>query len=183
MSSHDNACGARTAPKSRSTLLGILSILLSPQAFFGCGDNVDDCPGGSLTTYTDERCGAVEPGTCRETPEPTSCHPSAVCGCDGKTYANRCDAAAHKQDVAIQGTCTAPAGTYACGSMYCATGTEYCGHLTPFPNQSDIYSYCLDVPTTCAKSGACDCIMKDQGEWASACKESATGQYFVELNQ
>ena len=73
----------------------------------GCRSN-GECPTASFCAVT--TCGAA--GAC--TPRPTSCGSvyNPVCGCDGRTYGNTCEAALAGLSVASSGACapTADAG-------------------------------------------------------------------------
>jgi hypothetical protein len=58
-----------------------------------------DCPDGAV-------CGAGDFfGTCRARPEVCTEQYLPVCGCDGKTHSNACQAAAAGTDVAYPGKC------------------------------------------------------------------------------
>jgi hypothetical protein len=46
-------------------------------------------------------------GTCRQAPQVCPMIHAPVCGCDGQTYPNACDAAAKGASVATQGACKA----------------------------------------------------------------------------
>ncbi|MEL6692302.1 MAG: Kazal-type serine protease inhibitor family protein [Pseudomonadota bacterium] len=47
-------------------------------------------------------------GTCQPIPEFCTREYRPVCGCDGQTYPNACDAAANGVSVAIEGECASP---------------------------------------------------------------------------
>jgi hypothetical protein len=65
------------------------------------------CPAGLFCEYSvDAMCGATDkPGHCASKPEACTAHAEPVCGCDGKTYGNACNAAAAGVSVKSNGAC------------------------------------------------------------------------------
>jgi hypothetical protein len=105
-------CRALSGCECRGTACGFgwSSAETCEAAHLGCetgGDActpTDPCPEGEYCDYEGPTCGG-EPGVCRE--RPPVCPPvyALVCGCDGVTYENACEAAAAGEDVRYPGAC------------------------------------------------------------------------------
>jgi Kazal-type serine protease inhibitor-like protein len=98
------ACGAKTNP----TPVGTSPSPSGAGAGQSCGTRgAAACPGGEFCSYAPgDDCGATDkPGTC--TAKPTMCPRivSPVCGCDGKTYNNGCEAQLAMTGVRDNGAC------------------------------------------------------------------------------
>jgi hypothetical protein len=70
------------------------------------------CGEGQYCNYAPEAsCGAADaPGTCTDIPEVCNRIYAPVCGCDGQTYGNACEASSRSVSIASEGEC-ADAGT------------------------------------------------------------------------
>jgi hypothetical protein len=68
----------------------------------GCEDNLD-CDKDSFCLFEGGKC--VGPGVCAPKPEVCFDLYKPVCGCDGKTYSNTCDACANGMSILHQGEC------------------------------------------------------------------------------
>ncbi len=81
-------------------------------------------------------------GTCEARPQVCSSNVAPVCGCDGTTYDNACDAAEAGVRVASNGACPSPGGT--CASNTDCEATQYCAG-----NGCGGQGYCQTKPQTC----------------------------------
>jgi hypothetical protein len=76
----------------------------------GCGARLGDtCTPRQFCDFPDDLCGAADvPGTCQPRPDVCDTVIDPVCGCDGVTYNNQCEAAGAGIDIASHGSCDAP---------------------------------------------------------------------------
>jgi hypothetical protein len=87
----------------------------------GCGLEGGACADGEWCDHEELGfCGG--PGSCQ--PRPTDCPPvdAPVCGCDGVSYPNECEAHAAGTDIAIGGMCGFPD----CRTEGCDDASETC---------------------------------------------------------
>ncbi len=74
-----------------------------------CGGSADlPCADGLVCLYADGTCDTADAaGTCAIRPQVCATHYLPLCGCDGTTYGNRCDAAIVGATIAHAGACAA----------------------------------------------------------------------------
>ncbi|HEX9294855.1 MAG TPA: hypothetical protein VF881_03445 [Polyangiaceae bacterium] len=90
-----------------------------------------------------------------------------VCGCDAKVYPNACYATANHQgrcfgetkcglDISNNITCEPPPGYFACGTIFCERGKQFCEQVKCLAGWQT--SACKPLPTTCGATPTCDCV-------------------------
>ncbi len=116
------------------------------------------CAADEFCNYPDNSCSVFDStGVCEKRPVSCPDNYQPTCGCDGMVYSNTCDANAAGSDENDNGGCAPPAGTFGCGSHFCAADTEYCevalSDVSGYPNT---YS-CKAIPVGCG-APACGCL-------------------------
>lgn len=119
-----------------------------------CGGQLGmNCGPGSYCGFLPETgCGAAGIGLCLEAPEPASCPTDMipVCGCDGETYHNECEASSAGVSVSSYGECGPPVDGQECGGFFgapCGPG-QYCKHMPgDMCGAADQSGICVVIPT------------------------------------
>ena len=122
----------------------------------------DECPVNQFCATADGACG--EMGECQASP--TLCEPGVglVCGCDGMTYDNACEASAAGTSVDTEGPCDGGGGPTVCGGIAgvaCAEG-EFC-FIEDGLCIEDAEGVCLKQPEECPEDvkPVCSCEGKE----------------------
>jgi hypothetical protein len=178
--SYDNECLAAMHA------VGVLHEGACEQPGNGCGGkNGTPCQNGEFCAY--DQCAVFDDlGHCEKIPEGCGDIYQPVCGCDGMTYANSCEAAVAQETIAHEGACSGngqdggpqlpDAGNgsgKSCGGfagLTCSQG-EYCKyHPGGYCGGDDSSGVCTKIPRACPDDLApvCGCDGKTYGNECDA---------------
>lgn len=123
-----------------------------------CGSRgLEPCPDGEFCLFEPEdSCGATDRGGhCEVIPRVCTREYRPVCGCDGRTYSNRCDAHAGGTSVARDGSCAEDAPNEDASSGCIRTGCG--GELCQGADEEAMASICVARPEhACYRDAACE---------------------------
>jgi Kazal-type serine protease inhibitor domain len=183
--------------------LTTFALLALPAAKGGCGPGVDigqddgtcggiqglTCGANEFCDWPDDSCGTADQlGVC--TPVPQACNDiyQPVCGCDGLTYGNDCEASTAGVSVASAGECGGTGGNGGGGGAGGGGGEEMCGGIQGLPcgvgefcdwqdsscGIADQLGVCTSMPEECDQQydPVCGC---DGQTYGNDCSANAAG--------
>jgi hypothetical protein len=172
---YGNACEANSAGIS----------VASPDACPGeepgntCGGLLGlQCERGEFCNFGPQaQCGAADQtGTCAPIPDACRAIFQPVCGCDGQTYGNDCEANRAGVSVASEGACEEPTGN-ACGGLLglqCAD-SDFCNFAPDaLCGAADATGICTERPQACTRefNPVCGC---DGETYSNRCVANSAG--------
>jgi Kazal-type serine protease inhibitor-like protein len=136
------------------------------------------CAKGEFCKFApDALCGAADQtGTCEPTPDACDAVLDPVCGCDGRTYGNACEANSAGVSVASDAEC-APAQAATCGGLLGLScgADEFCNFAPEaICGAADQTGTCTPIPQACTRefNPVCGC---DDRTYSNGCEANAAG--------
>lgn len=139
-------------PAAALILLSLSGCTGGPGSFCG-GPLNSPCAGGLFCKFVDGQCGAdgVSVGVCTPIPENCLALSAPVCGCDGHTYENVCQASKAGMSIDHNGECTdADRSCEGLAGIPCPAG-QYCKFEQGTCGAADETGLCEDIPGACAQ--------------------------------
>jgi hypothetical protein len=133
------------------------------------------CADDELCDYPDDSCGAADQtGTCQRIPDACPDVWMPVCGCDGQTYGNSCEAHAAGVDTASLGACPPPERRCGGWSGQTCGSDEYCHFDWEYCDWADGSGTCRPRPEICTDhvDPVCSC---DGRTFTNRCEAQAAG--------
>lgn len=136
-------------------ITGIIGVTCSDLGALLCGSEL-------YCKYDDGSCGQVgESGVCVRKPEACTTVFAPICGCDGHTYGNECEAAGNGVSIRSAGPCTTDGFRPICGGIagfVCSEG-DFCKYEDGACDSGDQSGVCMPIPDFCTEEFApvCGC--------------------------
>lgn len=146
---------------------GVANIAFGFEFAQECGLNDPSCSASEICFRL--ACGDVK-GGCLTRPTSCSQQYAPVCGCNGATYANECDAAAAGQSIAHDGACVCTSD----GSKSCPAG-YFCTFAPGTCSVGARDGVCSATPTACPQITKPVCGCNDK-TYSNACQAAVAGQ-------
>jgi hypothetical protein len=165
----DLTCGDGSAPVCTRDASGVCGYACDESESCGTA-SAKACGAGKYCMFNLGICASKDDsgGVCRELPSSCDSNVEPVCGCDGTTYGNACEAASKGVNVAFTGECSNQPGLCdesACGSppgalsMPCADSSEHRSGLSCVATGPE--GMCTWQWLECPSEGTCDITAAD----------------------
>ena len=157
-------CDGRTYSNSCDAAAAGVSIAFAGECEKGCAAD-GDCGPDAYCSRPAGECDAVS-GVCEERPRACPAVYDPVCGCDGRTYGNSCEAASAGMNVAYEGECEP-----LCSTNDDCERDDYCAKAT---GDCDGAGECEPRPGACPRvfDPVCGC---DGATYSNACVAASAG--------